>query len=536
MDQVNSVRRNGPVDMLAHARWPLILLMLLYWATSLERLAVYPLVGEDEPWIAAAPYKLATEGIFGSDLFAGYYGMDRHHYQHLPAFHLLEAGVFFLGGVGVFQMRLLPVILGLLILPLSFAVGRQIGGARAGIVAVLLLCTLRFAGGATVSGIPLLDIARINRYDVGVPAMGLAALWMFDRAEKTRAMLWYGASGAAAGLAGLFHMYGLFWLAVFWLILLSRRGVRLFRQKAAYSILAGACLVWLPWLLYVAAGWNDFLGQQRFIADRLDLLNIRFYLTNLLHEIDRYRAADIFDEAGRLQLTRPGLWATLFGLPISLLLLWRERRQPGQALILALGVHIILFALLLKQKHYNYMIAFWPLMMVALACGGALLWRPNRARFLVLLVLLPVLVEGLAGISQRRTMAARVTPYETYMAEVADYIPEHSLVLGLQHYWLGLRQYPYRTWLLPLFMAEPRWYSESLTLEQALERVDPDVVLIDRHMAQLFARMANAQDPDHERYLQFWRFMERHEAVLVGAVEDGDYGRMEVFRLSSGRE
>src|SRR5471030_1986869 len=55
--------------------------LLAYLLVSLNRLAVFPPVGQDEPWIAAAPYKLATQGVLGLELFTGYYGMERHHYQ-----------------------------------------------------------------------------------------------------------------------------------------------------------------------------------------------------------------------------------------------------------------------------------------------------------------------------------------------------------------------------------------------------------------------------------------------------------------------
>jgi hypothetical protein len=47
---------------------------------SFSYLDVFPPVGEDEPWIAGAPYKLATQGTYGSDLFSGYYGVDWHNY------------------------------------------------------------------------------------------------------------------------------------------------------------------------------------------------------------------------------------------------------------------------------------------------------------------------------------------------------------------------------------------------------------------------------------------------------------------------
>src|SRR5262249_59943835 len=67
-----------------------LLALVAYLLATVPRLAVYPPIGEDEPWIAAAPYKLATEGALGSDLFTGYYGMERHHFEQMPLFPLLQ--------------------------------------------------------------------------------------------------------------------------------------------------------------------------------------------------------------------------------------------------------------------------------------------------------------------------------------------------------------------------------------------------------------------------------------------------------------
>ena len=120
--------------------------IVLYLGISLDHLSVFPRVGEDEPWIAAAPYKLATEGVYGSDLFTGYYGVERHNYQQMPLYPLLEAGVFKAFGVGVLQMRALPVAFGFFLLIVVFAVGREAADERVGALAVVLLVALRVAG------------------------------------------------------------------------------------------------------------------------------------------------------------------------------------------------------------------------------------------------------------------------------------------------------------------------------------------------------------------------------------------------------
>jgi hypothetical protein len=47
--------------------WPRVVLLIglaFYLLVSIERLDRFPPVGEDEPWIAAAPYKLATQGQY----------------------------------------------------------------------------------------------------------------------------------------------------------------------------------------------------------------------------------------------------------------------------------------------------------------------------------------------------------------------------------------------------------------------------------------------------------------------------------------
>jgi 4-amino-4-deoxy-L-arabinose transferase-like glycosyltransferase len=518
--------------MTSELKWRLLMLglLLFFWAVSLDQLTVFPLIGQDEPWIAAAPYKLATQGIFGSDLFTGYYGMERHHYQHLPAFHLLQAGIFRLAGVGVFQMRFLPVTFGLLLLPLTFAVGRQVDGEAVGLLAGALLLGLRLVSWGGSSGIPKLDIARINRYDIAVPVYGLAAFWAFNR---RRFLL----SGLLVGVSGLNHMYGLFWLPALGLVLALRQGWNVVRHPAAYLMLIGTILAWIPWLAYVASDWTDFLGQQRLVADRFDLFNARFYLENLLHEVDRYRFLDLFDEQGRLQLIRPGMWSTFFLLPLALAgLLHRARHSPAFTLAISLITQSSLFALLLAQKHFNYMIALWPLAVLTLAWGMVQAWRRWRhslTRLTQIALLALILLEGSLNLARRHSVATGTTPYDEFMAQVAAYVPDGALVLGLQHYWLGLRNYPYRTWLLPLLRSSDTLHHDPLTLAQALDAVNPDVVLLDRYMGDYFTTARDPAGAYHDDYLQFQSFMNNHQAQLVGVVTDPDYGHMEVYWLQN---
>jgi 4-amino-4-deoxy-L-arabinose transferase-like glycosyltransferase len=507
-------------------------------AISFEGLAVFPPVGQDEPWIAAAPFKLATEGVFGSDLFAGYYGVDQHNYQHPPLFPLVQAVVFRVAGVGVFQMRFLPVAFGALLLAASYRVGSQTGGQATGLLAAVLLLALRLGAGQDETGIPLLDSGRINRYDVAVPVFGLLALWQFNRAEERPSPTAYLSSGGLIGLAGLSHLYGLFWLPVLWVIGWVQHGLAYWRRSAPYLMLAGIGAVWLPWLLFIASGWEDFLGQSRFVADRLDVFNPRFYLENLVHEIDRYHWLDLRTPLGWPYLDRPGAWLAIFATPVAVAVLgwqgWKRGDKRASSLALALVMQSLLFATLLKVKSDSYVIALWPLTVVSLAWLGAWMWNQwsNRwARGLLLALLCLVLLEGVGRIAHRRDVLVETTPYDQFTAQVAELIPPGARVLGLPHYWLGLRAYPFRTWLLPVLYARSETYTPTLTMDEALERIDPDVILLDRPMQVYFDDLAGAGRSEHDLYVGFQCFMAAHDARLVGVIEDTTYGPVAVYGL-----
>ena len=512
-----------------HSAAVALLSVLAYLAVTMPRLGVFPPVGEDEPWIAAAPYKLATQGVLGSDLFAGYYGMERHHYAHMPIYPLAQAGIFKAFGVGVVQMRALPVACGLLLLAVVFLVGRQAGGDRVGALAVALMVTLRVSAGGAATGILLLDRARINRYDIAVPVFGLAALWAFNRAERAGGATWYALTGVFAALASLSHLYGAFWLPLFAGLMISRHGRDVFRRKTIGPLVVGFVCPWLPWLAFVASGWSDYLGQMRLVSARFDVFNPSFWSVNTLRT---------------LPFARVGIWTVLVGCPAAcatMLLLARHRgRGAGYSLAVAALAQTVMFVALLKVKTVSYMIALWHLWAVLLAWFGVWLWDRRRpiVRVALLGLLAAIAVEAVTRVAYANNNAKQTDDYEWFESELAGCIPPGALVLGLQHYWLGLRQYPYRTWLLPIAFAQRRSYHEAMDLEAALVRVNPDVILVDRYIDDLMRKAASPADANHALYVAFESFKARRHTRLACVVRNRTYGTMQVLMVppqTSGR-
>jgi hypothetical protein len=217
---------------------------------------------------------------------------------------------------------------------------------------------------------------------------------------------------------------------------------------------------------------------------------------------------------------------------------WDARRHPRAAacsLAIASLMQMMMFVALLKIKTFNYMIALWPLGALLLAWLGVWLWdrRLPVVRLALLTLLGLIVAEGTTRVAHALGNARQTTPYDWYEAEVAGCIPPGSLVLGLQHYWLGLRQFPYRTWLLPIDLANPLYYHEPMSLDRALERVNPAVILVDRYIDDL---MKNAMDPgnlDHQLSIGFEEFKARRRARLICVIRDHTYGAMQVYLVPS---
>lgn len=512
---------------------------IIYLALSLDHLSVFPAVGEDEPWIAATPYKLATEGVYGSDLFAGYYGVERHNYQHMPLYPLIQAGVFKATGVGVVQMRLLPVLFGLGLLVVVFLVGKQLGDERIGALAVVLMLGLRISAGDDATGILFLDRARINRYDIAVPVFGLLALWAFLRSQRTPVPWWCFLTGVLTGLASLSHLFGAFWLPVFLGLLIGgwHGGVR--RTHATGLVVLGFLATWLPWIAYIVSGWDDYRGQMRFVADRFDVFSPAFYVSNALHGGGPISLDWMLAVLRDLPWQRPGTWSVLLGIPIGLgAMAWsalgqHHRHHAARMLGLVALAQFVMFLVLLKVKTINYMIGLWPLGVLMLAWLGIWLWdrRSALVRIGIVVLLALILGEGTTRIAHARTAARRTDSYDRYAREIALCIPAGSLVLGLQHYWLGLRQYAYRTWLMPINYAHPLYYHDPVPIENALELINPDIILIDRYMARFFERAAHPDHPLHAMQTGFEAFLARRRAEPICAIHNRTYGTMIVHRV-----
>lgn len=505
---MNAVKAQAGAYLLAAA------VLAVFLAIGLRHLDSLPQAYEDEPWQASTAYSLLTHHTFGSELFAGFYAMDQRYYGFMPLHPFLLTATFKLLGVGLQQARTETVIFSALTLLLTFTLAirlfNSVNGAWIGALAIALLVLLKWTGLTYVqlTGIPVVDFARIARYDPLVPVIGLLALHAYLSRQHLL-------SGVLAGLAGLAHVYGLFWIPALIVLALWDR-----RPRQAIAGIAGAAILpWFPYAIYVLQDLPDWRGQTLIYAGRFELLNPAWYLSNLAQEFHRYGPG--LGPPGLGWLLRPGFWLLLIALPVSLAFLTRRAVHcdaSARAIVVPALLFPSLFGLLITLKLVNYTLVELPFFALAVAWGLVSVWsQRSRLRPLVALLLAVVFAEGAVALSALET--THITPYPSYIGEIRQYIPAGARVLGLHTYWLGLQDHDYRSFLVPL-----NWADLGEPLDQALTNVDPDIVLLDPRMRAYFDSV-----PDGAL---FTRWLNDHSAHVIANVDDPTYGRMEIYGVS----
>jgi 4-amino-4-deoxy-L-arabinose transferase-like glycosyltransferase len=516
----------------------LVLLIAVYLATALPRLGDDPIAGGDEGWIISASAKLSEQGVFGSDLFEGFYGSEDHYYFNLPLHHLVLSGVFEVIGVGLQQARLVSVGFGLAVLLLTYAMGSRLAGQVAGVVAAGLLVLLRL-NLAPFSGLTLTDLGATVRYDLITVPYGLAAVYVLMREDYDPRGVMVAAAGLLVGLAAMTQFLGAFFGLPLVLYLLTRS---LPLARRVWLILVLTVMAALPlagYSVYLAQDWDDFRGQARTVEQETDLLAPSFYERQLERERDRYESAmdlaHLPKTASELAQRPSARLALLVVGPVALLsLLWRGRYDANYRLI---GMTLLLLALQLalfeSTKRFVYWVVVVPFLCVAIADLAMTLWewRPRVdaaalvAQGAVLAALGLFAIEGLAVAVKDVRNAPDAVSYAALGRRLDAELEPEAVVLGDNRLWPAIRKTRLRSLLLLFYHTNPRISRERTTdIPGALGRIDPEYIVLSPLSREILSKLTPEDATAFERYLS-----SRTERVTT--IEDRVYGPHEVFRV-----
>ena len=249
-------------------------------------------------WIMSVSAKFASQGVFGSDLYAGFAGADKHYFINLPLVHVLQAMVFRVLGAGVTQARLVSLLSALVLLwTVTWLAWRWFGLLPALLTSVLLVLWRSHLIGMDF-GIPLLAVARTARYDLPTVALiWLAVLFLDIYLERFNSIAAF-ATGVCAGLAILTQFFGVLVVpliasVLFWQVhrpesQSQQHSQRRLPARHVLWMIAGLLLVILPYMLFAALHWRDAVTQFAYSHASRFAFGPKGLWNNLLGEWRRY--------------------------------------------------------------------------------------------------------------------------------------------------------------------------------------------------------------------------------------------------------
>ncbi len=533
----------------------LLLLTLVGWylLATLPYLGDYPVMEWAQMRIITPAYKLAVDGIYGNDLLTGFYNAEHRYYEYMPLYPLQVALAFSVLGPGIWQARAVSVLGGLLGVLLTFALGRRLYGPRLGLLAAAALVLLRLALPVpgeverigielSGSGIPVLDLARVVRFDIWVPVWVLAACLCFFWANAGGARLRYGFTGTLAGLATLTHIYGAFILVVFAVVLLATEGWRSLRRAPLYLMAGGWLLAVLPWAMYVLGDFTAYRGQMAKHGSLTDLLRPGYYLDNLLREPWRYLAWLGGSFRHPVLWPRLGIFLLAAGVAVATVLLWRQaraaRRPADVFLLVSWPLLALLLAVLIHYKRYYYVLLLMPFLALQLAYAVQWLWsqtrrRPPLVRAVLGLLLAVAVIEGAAGVVQSWKSARGTTRYAVLSARLRDAIRPGASVLLAEPYWLALTDHDARSIQLAFLLSDVHYFPQAPPMAEVLRGLHPDYVVTEERLLDIYGR-----DPDQvSDNAQDWReldaYLQQHCPIIAADLTTPDYGEVKVYECAT---
>lgn len=506
---------------------------LIYLTTVLPSLENDPIAGGDEGWIISSSAKLAREGVFGSDLFEGFYRSEDHYYHNLPLHHLILAGVFKAAPLTLATGRLVSVVFGLAALLLTYALGRRAGGPYVGLGGAALLVLLRL-NLAPFSGLTLTDLGATVRYDLITLPLSLGAMLLVLRRPDSPGLGAIAGAGLLCGLAALTQFIGAFVAVPIGLFLLTAPVA--VQRRLKLTVLFGAMMLlpFLPYFVYIAGGWEDFNGQARSVEQETDFTSLGFYAGQIAAEGDRYETSmNLSGAASGLSglAERPSArLAMLVVGPAALLhALWRGRNDRGRLLIgmtaVALAIELALFE---STKRFVYWVVVVPYLSIAVADLGlaawqAVAWRP-ALRLATAAVAAVFLLEGLAVAAKDVRDASDAPSYAALERKLDDALPAGSIVIGDNRLWPAMQDQELRSLLLLFYHTNPRISRDAATdIPGAFERIGAEYILLSPLSREILDRLSDEDDAAFRAFMQ--------QARLVETIEMPAYGPIEVYRL-----
>lgn len=491
---------------------------LVYLHNALPYLTTLPRVNVDEPWLMERAYQVLKTGAPRQPM----YGLH-HAYLLQPGYSYVLAGWMGLFGIGIWQARLLSVLLGAGILAAAGATATRLGGYGAGLLAaVFLAADSSFLGGA-----------RDARTDI--PSLFFAALAIgFFMRGRDRRWPWFVASGAATGAAMLCHGNA-YWVA-FTLLLCYL--VDHWRRPFAingWAYLLGFATTFGPYVAVLLTHAAEFRKQlANFAGDRVPGLSPTFVWQQIAREPERYSGwyFGLVTSLVPNPLLRLFQAAVIIALVVLVVALARRgdaaARRPRWMAFWLLAAPAVVFAGFINNKAVVYVPHLLLGFAVAAGVGLQIVADATLRRRAFTVVAAAVVIYGVAAVAYyqkwyRSALRSELVPYEMTAATLRTLVPAGAkLLIASPHFWI-----PFATDPSVSFVSYTGTQPDALHLPGATDD-RPTFLVVDetQWLADVKPTATETTGPWRNRWIDYISARCGLQAVAIGTA----YGNMALYR------
>jgi 4-amino-4-deoxy-L-arabinose transferase-like glycosyltransferase len=504
-------------------------------------------LSSDDSWIMSISYKLATQGVLGSDMYAGFYNADQHWLINPPVHYISQAISFRIGGAGVAQARWVSVASAIVLIWVVGWLAYLWYGLPAALLTEMLLVLWRSDLIASYTDLPLLAVSRSGRSDLSALAWVWVSIIGLDRYLRKPGWLVALILGFAAGLASLTQFFGVSVVFLIAVALLRFNRKDLPTVRASYWIAAGFLMVVTPFALYALQHLPDLIDQSRLLGmERIQFGSGEFYLSNISREADRF-ARLIYRPGPNLMLpslSDPPLspWLLVIGsVPTLTYLIWRLRRHSvpevgDRILFSSLVVFEVFLTLFDETKAALYALILLPSICMSFAAFSVAVIRwAVRAppilsvRFAVACIgiasLAMIILEGAHAYQINQQQVMSVSNYLDVGRKIALYLEPNATVLGTERWWWALREDHYLS--LTTLWTKDRGRAEDSNHKPCIREMlgggRPCYIIVNNNVrGDILSYPVEVQK-------DFWEFLEVC-SVPLAAWTDKSYGQIQIYR------
>lgn len=427
------------------------LLFIFLYSINLDK---FPHVWVDEILFSNPAYTLIIQGKLGTTIFYGVDNMQNFTYWQPPLYLLLLSFSFKLFGLGVWQGRVVSVILGLISVIFTYALGKELYDNKVGMISSLLL----------TFNLLFFYVARDIRMDIAVVCFTLIATYLIIIALKKSNQLYYFLAGLFAMMSFLSHPNGLIGILTIYLLIflfkyynkssnLLQTTYSVLKEKGIYLYSLALILTSIPYILYILMDFSTFYVQYMGNVGH----SVFSPITNIMQEPSRYMSffsSNTFNNVfgGNNLILLAILLAIIIIVILTIIAIFyalKSKKLEDKIILSIFFSQIVLFMVLVSNKAVIYLsilLPYWSIIIARICYNKNFEYQINKKIFykkknlissFFLGIIITIIIFNFGAIAYSINSNSEYD-YYAIKPEISNYIPNGSIVIGDHLYYIAL--------------------------------------------------------------------------------------------------